>query len=138
MSGTGRHWNLPGRDVTPESAALSRRRWLKWAGLGTAAISAGAGAWWWWKGTDAEVVTRGSYHGPGADLYPASRNPDFRAADRDLSSETAAARYCNFYEFSSTKQVWRYLEPFQPLPWQLEITGLVAKPTTFDVHRLVR
>jgi sulfoxide reductase catalytic subunit YedY len=135
MSG---NWNRPEREVTPESATISRRRWLAWAGIGTAAIAAGAGAWWWWHGTDEEVVSRGSYLGPGVDLYPASRNPDFRHADRDLSSETAVARYCNFYEFSSTKLVWRYVEPFQPLPWQLEVTGLVAKPKTFDVDSLLR
>src|SRR6266849_1311049 len=139
MFGTGRHWNLPERDVTPESAVVSQRRWLKRAGLvGTAALAAGGGFWWWYAGTDKEVVERGTYAGPGADLYPASLNPNFSNVDRDLSSEAAVARYCNFYEFSSTKQVWRYVGPFHPVPWQLEITGLVAKPKTYDQDSLVR
>jgi len=107
-------------------------------GLGTAAVAASAGAWWWYRGTDEEVVKRGRYRGPGADLYPATLNAEFNDADRDISIETAVARYCNFYEFSGTKQVWRHVESFQPLPWQLEITGLVARPKTFDLDMLVR
>jgi sulfoxide reductase catalytic subunit YedY len=131
-------WNLPEREVTPESAMLSRRRWLKWAGLGTAALAVGAGAWWWYRGTDNEVLAQGQYNGPGSDLYPANLNHLFSEVDRDISLETDIARYCNFYEFSSTKQVWRYVEPFQPVPWSLEVTGLVAKPKTFDMDDLVR
>ena len=50
--------------------------------------------------------------------------------DRPLTPEGAAARYCNFYEFSSFKSVWRNVERFQPLPWTLEVTGLVARPKT--------
>ena len=139
MSGS---WNLPERDVTPESAnsgkAPSRRRWLKWVGLGTATVAAGVGGWWWYRGTDEDVIKRGTYRGPGGDLYPASLNPEFNDADRDVSSEAAVARYCNFYEFSTTKQVWRHVQSFQPAPWQLEVGGLVAKPKTLDLDSLLR
>jgi sulfoxide reductase catalytic subunit YedY len=131
-------WNLPESEVTPESAGISRRHWLKWAGLGTVALTAGGGAWLWYRGTDKEVLTRGHYEGPGGDLYPATRNPTFAKADRDLSAESAVARYCNFYEFTSTKQVWRHVESFRPIPWSVEVTGLVAKPRTYDVDDLVR
>jgi sulfoxide reductase catalytic subunit YedY len=58
--------------------------------------------------------------------------------DRALTNEVDAARYCNFYEFSSGKQVWRYVQPFQPLPWTLQVGGLVAKPRTFDLDDLIR
>ncbi len=132
-------WNPGEREMTPESALLSRRRWLKRAGLiGVPALAAGAGFWWWFRGTDQDVVNRGAYPGPGADLYPARRNTDFKEVDREISPETPVARYCNFYEFSKNKQVWRYVEPFQPVPWQLEITGLVAQPKTYDQDTLVR
>ncbi|HEV2949890.1 MAG TPA: protein-methionine-sulfoxide reductase catalytic subunit MsrP [Gemmataceae bacterium] len=132
-------WNPGEREMTPESAVLSRRRWLKHAGLiGLPALAAGAGFWWWYRGSDQEVVNRGAYPGPGTDLYPARRNADFKEVDREISPETPVARYCNFYEFSKTKQVWRYVEPFQPVPWQLEVTGLVAKPKTYDQDDLVR
>jgi sulfoxide reductase catalytic subunit YedY len=131
-------WNLPERQATPEAAALSRRRWLKRVGYGAAVLAASAGAWWWYRGTDSEVLERGAYAGPAADLYPARRHPNFDHADRELSSEAAVARFCNFYEFSTTKQVWRYVPPFHPLPWTMELTGLVAKPKTYDIDDLLR
>jgi sulfoxide reductase catalytic subunit YedY len=130
-------WNRPEREVTPESAVISRRRWLKRVSYGAAVLGAGAGAWLWYHGTDKQVIGHGQYTGPRADLYPFATNPKFSDADRAVSPETAVARYCNFYEFSSTKQVWRYVEPFQPIPWQLEVAGLVAKRKTYDVDDLV-
>jgi methionine sulfoxide reductase catalytic subunit len=133
-----RLWDLPDREITPESALPSRRRWLKWAGLGGIALAAGGG-WWWWNrgGSDEDVLAAGRVETPGMDLYPAHSNSQFRTLDRPLTEEPEAARYCNFYEFSSTKRVWRYVEPFKPVPWSLEVTGLVARPRTFDLDDLL-
>jgi methionine sulfoxide reductase catalytic subunit len=132
-------WDLPAREITPESAVLSRRRWLKRIGLGAAglaAASAGAGLWWWNAGGDDDVLHAGKVSTP-ADLFPAARNARFEL-DRPLTNEAAAARYCNFFEFSSTKQVWRWVAPFQPVPWVLEVGGLVAKPQTLDIDDMLR
>jgi sulfoxide reductase catalytic subunit YedY len=134
-------WDLPEREVTPESARPSRRRLLKGLALGgLAAGAAGAGLWWALdRGSDDEVLSAGDVgRGDGADLYPARANPDFRDANRPLTAETAAARYCNFYEFSSFKSVWRSVGRFRPLPWQLEVTGMVAKRLTYDLDELAR
>jgi sulfoxide reductase catalytic subunit YedY len=134
-----RPWDLPARDATPEKAVLSRRRWLKWLGLGGAALGAGAGLWWWFdRGADPEVLAAGDWAMPGKEHYPAARNEHFATLDRPLTIETEASRYCNFYEFSSTKQVWRYVGPFQPAPWTLTVDGLVARPRTYDLDDLVR
>jgi sulfoxide reductase catalytic subunit YedY len=132
-------WNLPERDATPESVVLSRRRLLKVAGFGGVALAAGAGLWWWLReAPEEDVFGRGRVAGSGTEFYPAGRNHQFSELDRPLTEEIAAARYCNFYEFSSSKSVWRYVEPFRPLPWTLEVTGLVAKPKTFDLDDLLR
>jgi sulfoxide reductase catalytic subunit YedY len=74
----------------------------------------------------------------GAGLYPAPRHQLFCDAGRPLTRETAAARFTNFYEFSRTKAVWRYIDAFQTSPWQVEVAGLVAKPRTYDIGDLVR
>jgi sulfoxide reductase catalytic subunit YedY len=130
-------WDLPPREVTPEAAVLSRRRWLGRVGLGAGLTAAGAGAFWWWNGgRDDDVLNAGRDAVP-TDLFPAVRNPSFLETDRPLTAESSAARYCNFYEFSTTKQVWRWITPFHPVPWTLEVGGLVAKPQTFDLDDLL-
>jgi sulfoxide reductase catalytic subunit YedY len=132
-------WDLPEREATPEAAVLSRRRWLKRLGLGAAALGVAGGAWWWfYGGTDEEVLRQGQTPLAGAPVYPAHQNLQFGQLDRPLTAEVAAARYCNFYEFSSGKQVWRQVAAFRPVPWTLEVKGLVAKPRTFDLDDLVR
>jgi sulfoxide reductase catalytic subunit YedY len=133
-------WNVPEREVTPEPAALSRRRWLKWVGLGGLGVAAGGGLCWWkYRGTDEQVLASGRVAAPpGADLYPAvAARPKFRRVDRPLTDEVEAARYCNFYEFSTGKGVWRWVDKFQPVPWKLQVDGLVARPRTFDLDDLL-
>jgi sulfoxide reductase catalytic subunit YedY len=130
-------WDLPERDVTPPAALHSRRRWLKWLGLGGIALGIG-GAWWWKsRGTDDEVLAAGQDGRSEAKYYHASRNPEFREVDRALTLEADAARFCNFYEFTSGKSVWKYVKPFQPAPWTVEITGMVARPRTYDLDDLL-
>jgi len=132
-------WNLPEREATPEKAVVSRRRWLKISGLGGLALIAGGAAWWRFRpGSDREVLAGSPADLPGKDLYPARRNDQFAKVDRPLTNEPQAARYTNFYEFSSFKDVWRSIEPFQPVPWTVEVAGLVAKPRTYDIDDLVR
>jgi sulfoxide reductase catalytic subunit YedY len=73
-----------------------------------------------------------------ARLYPAKRNEKY-LLDRPPTDEAIAARYNNFYEFSFNKQrVSRLVEPFKTRPWQIEVTGLVKKPQTFEIDDLVR
>ena len=133
-------WNLPEREITPESAMQSRRRFLRNLGIGTAALAGiGAGFWWWNSGSDDDVLARGRVELPGEqDLFPARLNEQFRDLDRPLTERVDAARYCNFYEFTFTKQVWRWVDAFRPTPWKLEVGGLVAKPRTYDLDDLLR
>jgi sulfoxide reductase catalytic subunit YedY len=134
-------WNAPEREVTPEPVVVSRRKWLKWAGwtaAGLVAAGAGGGLWWWSRrGTDAQVLAAGmTRSAPG--LFPARRNPQFADADRPETEESAASRYCNFYEFSSDKYVWRVVDGFQTEPWTVRVDGLVRQPRTFDIDTLCR
>src|SRR5690349_12220793 len=122
-------WNLPEREATPEKVSLSRRRWLKALGLGSLALVATGGVVWWKcfrPGTDEEVLRSNPFVEPAKDRYPAERNARFVEVDRPLSDEAEVARYTNFYEFTSLKSVWRNVGDFQPVPWTIEVTGLVA------------
>src|SRR5438067_2085828 len=110
-------WDLPEREATPELALFSRRRLLKGAGVAAGlALAGGGGLWWWTRGTDEEILAAGQSGLPAGKPYPAATNPKFRDVDRPQTVETAAAHYCNFYEFSSGKEVWRWVKPFHPTP----------------------
>jgi sulfoxide reductase catalytic subunit YedY len=131
-------WDVPEREITPESVLKSRRRFLTWAGVGSIAVAGGTGLWWWTqKGADDDVIGAGIVDAQDGELYPAKLNPQFRDLDRALTDRAEAARYCNFYEFSMNKDVWRSVGPFQPTPWTIEVSGLVAKPQTFDLDDLL-
>jgi len=131
-------WNRPEREITPESA-LSRRRWLMTALGGAALIGGGtAVAWQFRPGSNQEVLAPVLEGNLGQELYPAKLDQRFRDAGRSLTEEASAARYTNFYEFSFTKAVWRYVDAFQPLPWKIEVTGRVARPRVYDIDDLVR
>ncbi len=69
--------------------------------------------------------------------YPAPRNPIF-TLDRPLTDETVAGRYNNFYEFSSRKNVYKYVDGFKTRPWTVKISGLVRKPGVYDVEKLIK
>jgi sulfoxide reductase catalytic subunit YedY len=141
-------WNLPEREVTPEKAVqaesatragrISRRRLLAGLALGGVAL-AGGGAWWALRaGSDAEVLAPEQEGAVVKGLYPAPLSKRYNNAGRAMTEEAAAARYTNFYEFSQTKAVWNRIGRFKPLPWKVEVTGLVAKPHTYDLDDLVR
>jgi sulfoxide reductase catalytic subunit YedY len=135
-----REWDLPEKDVTPPEIGLSRRRMLRLLAVGGAGgLAAGAGLWWFsYQGSNEEVLGGGRFEGPAGDLYPGKLNPGFADGGRALTDEAEAARYTNFYEFSSFKWVWRQIEPFHPLPWTIAIAGMVARPRTYDIDDLVR
>ena len=130
-------WNSPDRDITPESTFMTRRRWLGAAALGLSAL--GGGVYWRFRhGTADEVLATRQEAPAGEDLYPAALNADFAEADRPMTDKDVAARHTNFYEFSSLKDVWRHIDGFHPTPWEVEVSGMVARPRTYDIDDLVR
>jgi methionine sulfoxide reductase catalytic subunit len=58
--------------------------------------------------------------------------------ERALTEEAVAARYNNFYEFTSGKDVWRYVDNFRTDRWSVEVSGLVAKPRKWSLEELLR
>ncbi len=127
--------------VTPESAFLNRREWIKWAGL------TGLGASGLLPGCQRGATAQASEAGqpqtvavPQAleDLYPAARNASFKL-DRPVTAAGVAATHNNFYEFSLDKAaVSKLVGKFVIRPWEIEIGGLVKKPLTIDVDELCR
>jgi len=133
-----RAWEIPESQVTDEAFYLGRRWFLKaagMAGLGAIAAASGcSGAASQQGSLPASVVIPAAWKG----LYPARRS-DRHRLDRPLTDEAVAARYNNFYEFTTDKElVGKISEKFPFHPWQVEVTGMVRKPKTYDIDELVK
>lgn len=117
-------WAIPERLATPESIFLNRRAILAGMGLGLASALLPT------KPVRAESD-------PTADLYPAKPNTAYKI-DRSITPEEINANYNNFYEYGTYKEIAAEAQQLKTRPWQVEISGLVAKPMTVDFDDFVR
>ncbi len=109
-----RGWELPESRCTPERFVVSRRRLLG-AGVGSA-IGLAAGR-----------------------FSPAAAAPDpTYPAGRDITAESAATTYNNFYEFGDDKDIYRAAQRLPTSPWQVELAGMVDKPRTIEFDDLMK
>ncbi len=136
-------WRIPERDATSESLyfqEINRRSCLKLLGLGACLLTGGLSS------CSVEVSENQFSKNPknyefsdvDREVYPARHNPLF-TLDRQMTDEHIAAQYNNFYEFSEAKDdIWQRVGPFQPRPWDMEISGLVRKPQKFSIDDLLK
>ncbi|MCA9115763.1 MAG: protein-methionine-sulfoxide reductase catalytic subunit MsrP [Planctomycetaceae bacterium] len=140
-----RPWQLHESRHTPESVWNNRRQHRRefLQSVGRSAAAAGlAGSLIGCRepATEEEILSAGSETTaplPGAEHFPAPRNPMFEYG-REETSRRDAAEYSNFYEFTTSKEVWRYIGDFQPVPWAVTVDGLCRNPQTFDLDDLYR
>ena len=115
-------WHLPDHAVTPEHMYMNRRRFMQAMGIAGASTILGAGC----AIAEDEFVVEVPPSLPG--LYPAARNEKYTVT-RELTREKVAARYNNFYEFTTNKgKVHELTDKFEVHPWQIEISGLWKNP----------
>lgn len=129
-----RQWEIPESQVTPESLFTQRRDLLKGAAAGSALFLAGnllAGC-----EEGASPVEAADAGDPSSHLYPAPPNGRF-IVDRPLTEERLATTYNNFYEFGSSKNIWRRAQEMQLRPWTLSIGGMVEAPRQIDIDELL-
>ncbi len=123
-----RGWELPESEATPEAVFRDRRRLIQAAAAGSIA----AAAW--------PVAARAATPeaDPTADLYPGPRNEAY-TLDRPLTPEEVATTYNNFYEFGSSKGIWkRARDNLRIRPWTVHLDGDVEKPIEIGFDDLVR
>ena len=104
-------WHLPERAATPQHLAVGRRTAL-----------AGAAS-----------LVLGRMTGAGA----AEANPAFKV-DRPLTPEKDVETYNNFYEFGTSKNVWREAQKLPVKPWFIKFDGLVEKERTLGFDDLMK
>lgn len=125
-------------EVTPKSAWLGRRAWLKRVGLGAGALSiaGGLGALGWRRWGPPPVAELPPFPADVLAAYPGQSTP-YAAAP--VTARTLASSYNNFFELGEDKEgVAERGRGLVIRPWTLELTGEVHRPGTFDVHDLVR
>ena len=132
---TRRSWEIPEAQATPEAVFLDRRAFLA-AGAGAASIAAGVtpASAQWFASSQPNLDRKPD---PTDDLYPARQNPAF-TLDRAMTPEVVAAGYNNYYEFGSSKNIWKQAEAKKTRPWTVTIDGLVEKPFEIGIDDLIR
>ncbi len=139
-----RGWEIPEASATPESLWLNRRHFLKTAAAGSilaaaapilSACDESAGV----AEAASDAVPEGALNlnDPSADLYPVAQNARFRL-DRPVTEERLAVTYNNFYEFGSSKNIWKKAQALPIRPWTVQIAGQVEKPFEIGVDDLLK
>ena len=119
-------WAISESEVTPEYIFINRREWLRtfgFFGLGLASTVSGFGSF----STDVNAAISG---------YPAPRNGVYQI-DRELTPKEVATTYTNFYEFGSSKNIWRRAQKLATDPWMITIDGLVETEMQLDAGDLI-
>jgi sulfoxide reductase catalytic subunit YedY len=128
----------PGQsEITPESLYISRRKFMTIAGAvvaGSALAACGV--------LPAGQITSTPLPAPPLAGGRAPSPTPITGMDETGAPFTvieAVTHYNNFYEFSMDKDsVYSLAEKFNPLPWTIEVGGLVQKPKTFDMEEILK
>ena len=115
--------DIPSSEITPEALYLNRRRFLRDAGLATAAIALGAPA--------ALAACTG-------DRVEESTGEVIGQQEEPNTYEEITS-YNNFYEFGTGKEDPKANSgAFKPLPWSVRVDGLCDKPGNYALEDLVK
>ncbi|MBY0611862.1 MAG: protein-methionine-sulfoxide reductase catalytic subunit MsrP [Beijerinckiaceae bacterium] len=122
-------WHIKDDALTPEALVLDRRGLLKSAGrIGVAFAAASMPL----AGVAAQEVD------PSAKLYPFRHNDRYGLGDREITSESTAGNYNNFYEFGQSKKIASAAQALKTRPWMIRIDGLVEKPFEIGIDELLK
>lgn len=119
-------WQIGESAITPEHLVFNRRAAL---GLGLGMV-AGLG------GTTNSFAQQPAE--PGAEYYPATKNPKFINAGKAATTETQAVNYNNFYEFGTSKNVVRAAQALKTKPWMIKVDGLVEDAFNIEFEDLLK
>jgi methionine sulfoxide reductase catalytic subunit len=116
-------------EITPKSLYLNRRRFLAAAaGFGALALSA----------EKIEELFAPPVHALAGTRLQATPSSISTTGEK-LTPLQDVTHYNNFYEFSTDKEGPAQLaRSFHPLPWTVQIDGLVNKPQTLDYDSLLK
>jgi methionine sulfoxide reductase catalytic subunit len=134
-----KHVAVPSSEITPHSLYLSRRNFLKAAGVVSAAAFLAA------CGVNLPSPTgngSGSVTPTLTQSPPVPDNAQRLTTDElgnPLNTLDQITNYNNYYEFSTSKQAVNSLSRnFKSTPWAVEVGGLVQNPKTYALEDLLK
>ena len=125
-----RGWELPEAMATDEAVFADRRNLMK--GMAAGSILAASGAVIPWQRARAATES----DDPSAHLYPLKRNESYKL-DREVTPADVNAKYNNFYEFGSHKEIWQAAQKLPIRPWTVTIDGEVENKIEIGVDELL-
>ena len=135
-------WELPERAATPEDIFRQRRSLIKAAATSPILLAAPTlltacdGDSQAMAESGSEASEKAMAEDPSARLYPFQRNLRYRL-EHDLTPEDVATTYNNYYEFGSSKNIWRKAQALPLRPWTIRIDGLVETPIEIGIDDLL-
>lgn len=132
-----RGWELPESAATDETLFRNRRSLIKGlaAGpilLGTPALLAACDE----MGENVAQAAETPEADPSAHLYPVMRNLRYKL-DRPISDEADVTVYNNYYEFGSSKNIYKKAQALPIRPWTVVIDGMVEQPIEIGIDDLL-
>jgi sulfoxide reductase catalytic subunit YedY len=116
-------------EITPKSQYLSRRDFLKAAGIVTGSTLLAACA--------PKVSQQATV--PGTEMPVPSADGKMDELGNPVNSYEEITNYNNFYEFSTDKQAVASLsKDFKTDPWTVEVSGMVNNPKTYGLEDLLK
>ena len=128
---------IPSSEITPEHLYLSRRTFMKGATAVAAATLLASCA------PDEEVPPTPTTAVGETDGATAVAQPTISATSDELgdplNTYEEITNYNNYYEFTTDKEeVAKLAKDFPTSPWQVEVSGLVNNPKTYDMADLLK
>jgi methionine sulfoxide reductase catalytic subunit len=119
---------IPSSEITPKQVYLSRRDFIKTAGVIAGSVALAACV-------PQVVVTKQ----PPATPTGSTTSAKTDELGNNVNTFEDISNYNNYYEFTTDKEgVARLAKDFQTSPWDVEVYGLVNKPHKFGVEDLVK
>jgi len=117
-------WAISEHYATDEAIYLNRRQLLAKMGIAGAGLAA------------SQLPLAAAMAAPITG-FPAPQNEAYQL-DRPLTMESEATTYTNFYEFGSSKNIWRKAQKLVTDPWMVTIDGLVEEEMVLDAADLIK
>jgi methionine sulfoxide reductase catalytic subunit len=125
--------DIPASEITPKHVYLSRREFMRAAGLVTGGLALVACGSKTFKSSTASTPP-GSQ--PGATQETTAYKDELGDPANSFQDIT---HYNNYYEFTTDKEgVAKLAENFPTSPWEVDVYGLVANPRKFSVDELIK